>query len=157
HLGAVGIVEEDLPRAGADLAAADVLDIARLQRGKHRGEPARGECHMVYDAGLEIALGPSAADVQDRSASRIEPCPGEVEVWARSGRKPEYVAIEGPRSRHVVGENVEVVHAFDGHGKILRCASRSRCVAEKNSANSAVASGGSASLYAYAGSPPLQA
>src|SRR3954466_15663523 len=79
HLGAVGIVKEELPSARLGLAAEVVFDAAALELGQHIGQAARGEGHVVEDAGAALGQGAAGDDVENGAAADIEPGAREVE------------------------------------------------------------------------------
>src|SRR5687768_11801975 len=92
-----------------------MLDPVLLQSRDRALEVRGAEGHMVDHAaplGGQLRL----RHVQDRAPSGVEPRAVEAERWALAFGQSDDADVETPRRVHVVGEDVEVVHAFDAHG-----------------------------------------
>src|SRR5215469_5273075 len=114
-LGAVGVVEEELPGARLVLAAQHIFDVALLELRQSAGEIGRGEGHVIEDAAALLGQGATSDDMQHRAAAAIEPNAGEAQRRSVAFLEAENVAVEFAHRLEILGEDGEMLHALDCH------------------------------------------
>src|SRR5438477_2829106 len=108
------VAEEHLPDAGLHLLAHRIRHGVAIERRERSPEVARREGDVIDHA--RAVLGHLVLrDVQDGLAAGVEPDAAEAERRPLPDREAEDVHVETPCRFDVVGEDVEVVHALDGH------------------------------------------
>src|SRR6516162_3038065 len=118
-LGAVWVVEEQLPDPASGKAAQLVFDPFALQCRDRPGQVSGAEGHVVEHAGAFLGQRIAMDHVQNRRVAigSIEPPTRKLKGRPPTHPEAEEIAIEPPRRLEVVAQDGEMVHGGDSHRK----------------------------------------